>query len=361
MFWRYSRVPRWVLWGLAIVGLALTALVEFTLHEEKMPYFEEKLRAAMLAQTAQQTIRNWRAGRDIATDERSDPNGTGLIGEEFTLITTDQGNLDAKLTATNPNFAAVIVDMLKQAGVKRGDYIAVAYTGSFPGANIAVLSALEVLGAKPIIISSVGSSMWGANNPDLTYLDMERILNEKDILHFRSIAASLGGKGDYGGNISPQGREMIRRIIERNGVRLIEEPTLSKNIRDRMNIYKKNLPAGEKYAAYINVGGGLASLGSSQNKVLLDNGFIKHIPRANYPRRGTMIKMGLKGVPAINILQINEIARRYKLPIAPVPLPDPPSGGVFFRNRYNIAAVWGIVIFYVVLIAVALRTRKRIK
>ena len=71
--------------------------------------------------------------------------------------------------------------------------MAVSFSGSFPALNIAVLSAARVLDLHPVIISSVGSSMYGANQPEMTWLDMERILADKGLFPYRSNAASLGG------------------------------------------------------------------------------------------------------------------------------------------------------------------------
>ena len=84
----------------------------------------------------------------------------------YSLITTDEGDLDAKLTTLDPNFSAVIVDLLFTAGLEN-DTIAVMLTGSMPGANIALLSACQVMGIHPIIISSIGASQWGANQVTL--------------------------------------------------------------------------------------------------------------------------------------------------------------------------------------------------
>ena len=355
MFWRPSRIKKTTLILLALIGLVLVYLVETTLHKVRQPYFDEKLAAAQLAWRAQQAVREALARHQIFADTVSDPNATGLIGEEFTAITTDQGNLEAKLTTTNPNWAAVVVDMLKRAGVKRGDYVAVAWTGSMPAMNIAVLAAIETIGAVPVIISSIGASMWGANNPDFAWLDMENYLYEKGIFHYRSVAASIGGRGDRGANISPEGRELCRQIARRNGVPLIETSTLEESIQKRMEVYEKHIPSGKKYAAYINVGGGVASVGSAHDVGGIHPGLTKRLPRGNYPIRGTMILFGLKGIPIIDISDIKLLARKYGMPIAPVPIPGPPAGGVFFKEQYRTSVVLALLIFYAILTFVGIR------
>jgi poly-gamma-glutamate system protein len=357
VFWQYRRVPIGWLIGLAILGLFIILILEMTEKEVKREYFNDKLKASKTMKTAMSIIKNARIGEHFDIDAVSDPNKTGLIGEEFTLLTTDQGDLDSKLTTTNPNFAALFVELLRKAGVENGDYVAVAWTGSFPAANIALMSALSVIGAKPIIITSLGSSMWGANNPEFTWLDMEKLLYDYRIFHFRSIASSIGGRTDNGGNISPQGRELAREEITRHGIELIETETLSRSIDQRMQIYKKALPSGKEYKAYINIGGGMASLGSLQNLVLIPEGLTLSIPTQNYPRRGTMVLFGEQGTPVINIFNVLELAPKYDLPISPEPLPEPPSGGIYFRAQYNLYAVSITLFIYIALLIFVLKRK----
>ena len=42
--------------------------------------------------------------KKLFIDIENDPNETGLVGGPFSLITTDEGDLDAKLTTLDPNF-----------------------------------------------------------------------------------------------------------------------------------------------------------------------------------------------------------------------------------------------------------------
>jgi len=353
--WRSRRVSLGALLLLAGLGLAAIAFVELSTVRVKRPYYEDKVLASELAFKAAEVIRNAESGENIIVDPVADPNGTGLIGDQFTIITTDRGSLTAKLTTTNPNWAAVVVDMLRSAGVESGDKVAVAYTGSMPGLNIATLAAIEIIGAKPVIISSVGASMWGANNPEFAWLDMEKLLYNRGVFHYRSAAASIGGRGDRGGNVSPEGRQIIRDIIERNDVLLIEEQTLDDAIEKRMEIYEKSIEADDGYAAYINVGGGLGSIGSAQNLVLVTPGVNRKIPIGNYPLKGAMIRFGERGVPIINLTKITELARDYGLPIAPEPLPDIPHGDVYFENRYRLSIAIPMLLIYTALVFVAIR------
>ncbi|RKZ33740.1 poly-gamma-glutamate system protein [bacterium] len=355
MFWKTSKVTRSALFILALIGIGAITIVEFTLHKVKQPWFESKLAATKLTQQAHRAIYSAVSDKKIVVDKITDPNETGLIGEQFTLITTDQGDLESKLTSTNPNWAGVIVHLLKRAGVEKGDYVAVAWTGSMPAMNMAVLAAIETIGAIPVIITSIGASMWGANNPDFSWLDMEKLLFDKGIFHYRSVAASIGGRSDRGANISPEGRKLCREIAKRNNIPLIEEETLDESIQTRMEIYQKHIPSGRKYSAYLNVGGGIASVGSAHNVRGIKPGLTKNFPLQNYPIRGAMIRFGLEGIPIIDITLVKKLAQKYGLPMAPHPIPEPPAGEVFFNEQYRTEFVLLIFILYSLLTFIVIR------
>jgi poly-gamma-glutamate system protein len=332
--------------GLAVMALLALAVAERMRHPVKAPHHDDKLRAARLTSLAFKALREERMGSGMIVDTVNDPNQTGLVGEEFTLVTTDRGVLLAKLTSLNPNFAAVIVDYLRRAGFGRGDLAAVGMTGSLPALNVAVLAAVETLGGTAVSVTSVGASMWGANDPNFTWLDMERVLVDKGILQARSVAASLGGGEDRGRGISPEGRRLIRDAARRNGVPLIEEPTLEENIRRRMEIFDEKR-GRRRYDVYVNVGGGLASLGATENGRLVAPGLNIGLGLHNFPRKGAMILMGERGVPIIHLLDILRLADENGLPVAPVPLPEIGQGQVFTREEYHVPGVALVLVLYV--------------
>jgi poly-gamma-glutamate system protein len=157
---------------LALLGLGLHALTEATKQLKPQPHLEEKIEASMQAVRCFGAIRQARYGTESIQDRENDPDATGLIGQEHTLTTTDRGVLEAKLTSVNPNFAAVFVEYFHRLKLRPGDAVAMSLTGSFPALNIAALTAAETMGLRPLVISSVGASMWGANDPEFTGLDM---------------------------------------------------------------------------------------------------------------------------------------------------------------------------------------------
>jgi len=245
-----------------LVAMALVSLVVFYTASSltlqvKQPAYELKVAAAQRMAHAMELLKDSRGKAAIFMDDINDPNETGLIGRQFTYITTDEGDLDSKISVLDPNVAAMIVDYLNQAGVTRGDTVAVTFTGSMPGGNLAVVCALEEMGVFPLILASVGASQWGANIEDFTWLDMEKILYDSSIISFRSRAASIGGGSDIGRRLSPRGRELIQETITRNEVDFINSEDLADAVERRMDIYKEARPINE-YKAFINVGGGAA-------------------------------------------------------------------------------------------------------
>jgi poly-gamma-glutamate system protein len=188
-----------------------------------------------------------------------DPNETMLIGTAYGC-STDEGYLDAKASTLNPNFAAVIIDLLFQAGVEQGDTIALAYTGSMPGANIAVLAACEIMDVKPVIISSVGASWYGATDTNFTWLDIENKLYNEKIFSHKSLMASIGGKSDVGRGLTRECQEALQSAISRNDLNLIYEKDWRNSIKKRVTSYGNITPISH-YKTFINIGGGITNVG----------------------------------------------------------------------------------------------------
>lgn len=348
-----------VLTVLSVLSLLAFIAVENGKVEVKQKWYAEKLEAAELSQLAANTLKEYRLGKGVFIDAINDPNNTALIGQEYTLVTTDRGYIEAKLSSTNPNFAAIIVQFLKEAGVKEKDHVAVAMTGSFPGLNISIMAALEALDLKPIVITSVGASNFGANDPYFTWPDMENVLYESNVFHTKSVAASIGGGADIGRGLSPEGRDLILKAIERNELELIQEDHLDNSIARRMEIYKK-ASDNKPIKAFINVGGGIASLGNTVNGKIIPAGLTELLPQSNFPVRGVMIQMGQNEIPIIHLLNINQLLTKYGLPFSPVPLPEPGEGEIFVQEKYSVVVTSiSVLILLIVIIFVYVSERKQ--
>ena len=340
-----------VLIALSFLSLMAFIAVENSKVDVEQDWYAEKLEAAQLAKSAASSIKEFRLEKGVFIDEVNDPNQTALIGQEFTQITTDRGYIEAKLSSTNPNFAAIIIQLLKDAEVEEGDNIAVAMTGSFPALNIATLAALETLKLNPIVITSVGSSNWGANDPHFTWLDMENLLYKSKLFHTRSVAASIGGGSDVGRGLSPQGRELITKAIERNNIEFIHEKHIEESIAKRMEIYKEH-SKGKPIKAFINIGGGIASLGNTINGKIIPAGLTPFLPMKNFPVHGVIIQMGQQKIPIIHLLNISQLLSKYGLPESPVPLPDPGTGEIFVQKKYNLVVTSIATIILIIIVVI---------
>jgi len=347
IYWRPGKVSKASLVFLAILAMACLFLVETRKEMRKQPYYDEKVAAVRLQASAMEAIKKEVLRHRRTLDPFTDPAGSGLIGRNLSPLTSVVGYLAAKQTSVNPNFAAVVIQLMKRLGLKEGDRVAVGATGSFPALNLAVLVGCKVLKLRCVMISSVAASMFGANHPRVTWLDMERIAYREGFIDTRSVAASIGGVDDNGGQLSETGVELILRAIERNQVRLIREGSLQANIEKRLQIYEE-ASGGEPYKAFINIGGGEANVGSHFTKVLFRPGINRSLPRKKIPDEGAMTLLMRKyEIPAIHLSGVSQLAERYGLPKAPQTMPPLAEGALFYDMVYSlplVAVLMGVLI-----------------
>ena len=353
-----------------LVALSLLAMVCFIITVnvktiDVSPSYENKIIAANLMKEAMGILKDHRMEESIFIDIENDPNETGLVGSPFSLITTDEGDLDSKLTTLDPNFSAVIVELMYQLRLKAGDTVAVLMTGSMPGANIAVLTACKALDIVPVTITSVGASQWGANQVDFTWLDMESILYDNGIISSTSIAASLGGRNDMGRLLSPSGRKIITDNINSYGIPLIRKERLAENIQNRMEIFASIRPIGS-FDAVVNVGGGVASLGTSFNLKLLPPGVVRRSVVKDIGRpggiEGVFSKFLNSNVPGLHILNIRPLTSEFKIPFAPIPIPEIGIGVLYADERYNVwVAGLCLLVVSTSVLAVGIQSKRKIR
>lgn len=332
---------------LAIV-LFFTALnLDVFVKPIKDPHYEEKLQASILMKDFLDAIKNEKINRGIIIDKRYDISETGIIGEEYNGITTTLGSLESKRTSSNPNFAAVMVDLFYQAGLGEGDKVALNFSGSFPAMNLASLAACEVLKINPIIISSIGSSTWGANNLDFTYIDMEEFLYNEGYLHHKSKAISIGGAMDLGKDMDKNALNPILARMEALGKRLIYEENLEKNIDIRYGIYLEDF---ERVDGFVNIGGNILSFGNTMDSEKINYGLIKNKIFESNQRTGLVQLFNSKGIPVIHILNIKGLALDYGLQVDSHTPYEIGEGGVYYVLEYPWGLMLGLILFAVLVL-----------
>ena len=313
-----------VLSGLGVWSLAFWLGFRFIPAASIGPADPEAAQAAALMARSIDVLREQRDSAGPPIDVRFDLNRTGLIGIEDSPITTSLGRLEAKRTTTNPNFAGAVVRMLREAGLERGDVVAVGASSSFPGLILATLAAAEAFGVKPLLVSSLGASNWGANHPDWTWLEISDFLREKGLLSVTPIAFSIGGDGDIGADMDPSGRELLERKIRDSGRPFLHESGLADNVRARIAALDRSA-GGNTIKAFVNVGGSWADMGTDGEVLKLRPGFNPasdvFVPAVE--RRGLIQEMARRGIPVIHLLYVKGLCDRYGLPWDPVPLPEP--------------------------------------
>jgi poly-gamma-glutamate system protein len=291
---------------------------------------DERVNAARLMERSLVSIKRLRNARGLAIDRTLDPNGTGIIGDEFTPLTTSLGEVEAKRTSTNPAFAAVMVDYFLRAGLRPGDVVAIGASGSFPALLLAALCAARVLELRPIVIYSVGASMYGANLPGFTFVDMLAQLRADGLLPYRVAAVSPGGDADAGGGVLFDGQgATLAAETRRSGLPIVAGASLAERITARLRIYDE-AGGGRPIRCFVNIGGSAASFGDTEASLSLPNGLsLPPPPAPSSSTRGVVFEFAARGVPIVHLLHVKGLARDNRLPFDPVPLPPVGEGEVY--------------------------------
>jgi poly-gamma-glutamate system protein len=314
-------LPRWIP---SVVGVALTSGISLLAigaiglprwldigpehgAEIRVQRAEALMRAATLDIARAKALAAGRRGETNAGTE-------GLIGSELTPLVTTLGALEAKRVSTSPAWARAVATELRAAGVRPGDIVAASFSGSFPGLNIAVMSACQALDARLIAVSSVTASSWGANEPGFTWPEMEVRLVRDGVLNPASVAVSPGGSDDRALDLEPEGQRLAHGIAARAardlGARLLEPASFEESVSLRLAVFDE-YRKGRSLAAFVNVGGATASLGESPAILRLRSGWIPPVPFDSSPHRGLVARMAERGVPVLHLLNIQDLALRW--------------------------------------------------
>ena len=95
------------------------------------------------------------------------------------------------------------------------------------------------------------------------------------------------------------------------------------------------------YKRQINVGGGVASLGTSFNSKLLPAGIIlrsniQNISIKDGGIEGVLSKFSKNNIPILHVLNIKSLTEQLGMPFAPIPIPDIGIGSLYAIKKYNI-------------------------
>lgn len=310
----------------------------------KSPYYKEMVVAANKMKNLTEEIKREKINRGIEIDKNIDINMTGLMGEEWSGISTTLGNEEAKRSSINPDFAALVVKKFRELDLKSGDVVAVNMSSSFPALNLAVLSALDTLDLKGVIINSVGSSNYGGNIEEFNYLDMERFLISKGLLKNKTIAYSLGGIDDIGKEFESS---TIERIKDKNReLKFFYNEDFQKNLEERYKFYKNF----REIKAFVNVGGNLLALGKNAAEIVSNSNVILNNEDKKIIKGGLVGKFMQEDTPVIYLLNVKGIAMNNGIPFDPIPLPEIGTSSLYFNSVSSLYYNLGIVILFLIFI-----------
>ena len=286
------------------------------------PSAEPRAEATALMARSLSSIKALRLEKGISLDTAIDPNGTGIVGAEFSPLTTSLGDAAAKRTAANPAFAGVVAGYYQRAGLGPGDVVAIGGSGSFPAFVLASLCAARALDLRPVLIYSVGSSMYGANIPGFTFVEMLARLRAEGLLPYSIAAIAPGGEHDTGRGVlfDEDGTTLVDEA-RRSGLPLVEGATLADRVRRRLAIYDA-AAGGRPVRCFVNVGGATANYGDTEASLSVPNGLVLTLPSLPAsPSRGLLFEFAARGVPVVHLLYVKGLARENGLPFDPVPFP----------------------------------------
>jgi len=317
--WVAARASLWWLSIAAVVSVILWLLAERLVRTAPHPQVAVLIDSARTALTAQQEIARAKERMGLLQPVHVDPNRTGLIGPDWSEITTTIGDLPAKRTVSNPDLAAAIARIVLSLNPPRGAAVGLVLSGSFVGANVAAIAAVEAVGLQPVIVSSLGASMYGANDPAFTWLDMEAVVRKAGIWQARSAAVALGGESAAAGGLDEAGRDMLQAALRRNGHDPITAPDFDRLKLQVQTELAKAAPGG--FVALVNSGGSVLGMGTCVDAYRLPSGVLRGTLPCRSGVTGLIHDLAARGVPVIHLLNIKRLALDWGLPFDPVPLP----------------------------------------
>lgn len=293
--------------------------------------------------TGQQTLWQKQIQAGVELSEDTDRLRTGFIGMGWSPLTTTLGGLEAKRTSANPLWATQFLDWFDDLGLRAGDKIVVYSSSSFPAMLFSAIAAAESRQLEILLAVSLGSSTWGANRPEFTWIQMSDVLREGGYIKTRPAFYTLGGAGENGREFSSDIARTLAEMSEREGTPLVTSETLEGIIRYKLDKLIEFQPK-----LFISIGGSNANLGDSIDAPDIPNGLLQPKNAVAYPADGVIAGALSAGIPAMNILNIKKLAFECHIPW---------DAYSFAKVRYSISpwvALLGLLVFFTIL-----RTHKR--
>lgn len=321
---------RLLLLATSLAGLWYLAAPAVLDTEERLLW--EKVRAAQLH------LSQWREQNGSAASEQDDRWDCGLIGVEWSSITTTLGDLGSKRAACNPAWAVQFSRWYRDTGLQPGDPIAIYSSASFPGMLLNAIAAAEARGLEPLLIVSLGASTWGANHLEAPWPVLAAELRRSGFVRKRADYYTLGAGAELGHGLSPEGETLLRRAAKDAGVELLSAADLEEMVARKTELLDKH-----QSRLLVNIGGSQANLGDSEDILRLTPGMVP-AGRSGLAGNGVISAAMHNGIPVIHMLNLKSISSRVGIPYDSPPRNMAPA---------QVSPWWsgaGLLLFFVVLL-----------
>lgn len=281
----------------------------------------------------------WEARSAADPEPGEDRLRTGLIGVEWSPLTTTLGEIGAKRTSCNPMWAIRYLEWFDEIGLSDGDPIVIFSSASFPGLLLSALVAAEARGLDVLLSVSLGSSMWGANRPDLPWPAMAKILRAGGHVRTNASFYTPGGGGEVGRGFAREIMESFGSLARDEGVPLF----IADDLKDAV-AYKTAAMMEKNPKLLISVGGSNANMGDSERASDIPCGLIMpSSARMEEMGDGVIAEALRAGIPVLHMLNVKKLALDGGIPWDP---------GAFVRVRTvsrGLPAILGLAAFAAVM------------
>ena len=329
----------------ALLGVAVL-VIYLAGRRVRLPYADEMEAAAALQRQVVAAVRAERLDRGYPL-AAEDTLQLGLMGTHISPITTSLGSEEAKRTSQLSDFAALTVRYLHEAGVRPGDRIGACFSASFPGIDLGVLCAAEVMGLHITYSVSIGSSNYGANLPGYVLPEMIRTAYEAGLLSTLPDLVTLGGGGDAGENMLGYvlGEEDDIREIEEMVARLEGEGLILTRYEEgyEADVLDRMARMGD-IAAFVNVGGNILGMGDTDAAVSFGQGLLPEADPKITPKSGLVERYLGQGVPTIHFLNIKQLCAETGIPYDPLTEPETGTSGAYYSRGYSRPAIAAVLL-----------------
>ncbi|MBI2417340.1 MAG: poly-gamma-glutamate system protein [Ignavibacteriales bacterium] len=247
-------------------------------------------------------------GNGYSVQKNNADGNNSIIGEEYTPVTSTLGSLESKELSNNTLFSALIVRLVNEAGVDSAKTIGIIASGSFPALTLQTLAALQTMHKKIYMISSLGSSSYGANQPGALWIDMEAWLRNSGGCMYHSAMITYGAEGDTAGGLPYEGKVAMDSSLSRNR----RTAFIPENAEHSLTVKYDSL-IHKNLGLLINIGGNQSALGYCSHAELIPNGLHAEKVTCSHIGKGLLSKISEKGIPFIHLLNLKNLAAQYSI------------------------------------------------